>query len=195
MRVGSGAEGMKCMICMIFRLCMVCRKPSFRGYHANHANHAERSNHAGYRNHANHAKRSDHAGYRNHANHAGHAKAQKTALKRPRWPIRPAGGRMETQESLSVSCACVPLSVSPPCGRLASSPAGGAKRTAVKPGEQRVRRSCEQVCLTTTCPAPTGVLLAPPVGELSAKLTERATGRRSVTESATHPPTNRKETT
>ena len=121
----------------------------FRGYHANHANHAERSNHAGYRNHANHAKRSDHAGYRNHANHAGHAKAQKTALKRPRWPIRPAGGRMETQESLSVSCACVPLSVSPPCGRLASPPAGGAKRTAVKPGEQRVRRSCEQVCLTT----------------------------------------------
>src|SRR5699024_5463512 len=52
----------------------------------------------------------------------------KTALKRPRWPIRPAGGRMETQEALSDSCACVPLSVSPPCGRLASSPTGGAKR-------------------------------------------------------------------
>ena len=83
LRVGSGAEGMKCMICMIFRLCMVCRKPSFRGYHANHANHANRSEHAGYRNHA------------NHADHAGHAKAQKTAFKRPRWPIRPAGGRME----------------------------------------------------------------------------------------------------
>ena len=43
-----------------------------------------------------------------------------------------------------------PLSVSPPCGRLASSPEGGAKRTAVKPGKRRVRRSCEQVCLTTT---------------------------------------------
>src|SRR5699024_9033350 len=42
-----------------------------------------------------------------------------------------------------------PLSVSPPCGRLASSPEGGAKCTTVKPGEQRVRRSCEQVCLTT----------------------------------------------
>ena len=58
-----------------------------------------------------------------------------------------------------------------------------------------LRRSCEQVCLTTTCPAPTGVLLAPPVGELSAKLTERAPARRSVNESAAHPPTNRKETT
>ena len=42
-----------------------------------------------------------------------------------------------------------PLSVSPPCGRLASSPEGGAKCTAVKPGKRRVRRSCEQVCLTT----------------------------------------------
>ena len=183
------------MICMIFRLCMVCRKPSFGAIMQTMQIMQNVQIYAGTINHANHAKRSDHAGYRNHANHAGHAKAQKTALKRPRWPIRPAGGRMETQESLSVSCACVPLSVSPPCGRLASSPAGGAKRTAVKPGEQRVRRSCEQVCLTTTCPAPTGVLLAPPVGELSAKLTERATGRRSVTESATHPPTNRKETT
>ena len=55
----------------------------FWGDHANHANHANRSEHAGYRNHA------------NHADHAGHAKAQKTAFKRPRWPIRPAGGRME----------------------------------------------------------------------------------------------------
>src|SRR5699024_80085 len=83
--------------------------------------------------------------------------------------------------------ACAPLSVSPPCGRLASSPEGGAKRTAVKPGKRRVRRSCEQVCLTTTGPAPTGVRLAPPVGELSAKLTERATGRRSVIRSISAP--------
>ena len=45
--------------------------------------------------------------------------------------------------------AQTPLSVSPPCGRLASSPEGGAKCTAVKPGERVVRRSCEQVCLTT----------------------------------------------
>ena len=73
-----------------------------------------------------------------------------------------------------------PLSVSPPCGRLASSPEGGAKRTAVKPGERVVRQSRREVRLTTTWPTPTGVLLAPPVGELSAKLTERATGRRSV---------------
>src|SRR5699024_10935111 len=77
-----------------------------------------------------------------------------------------------------------PLSVSPPCGRLASSPEGGAKCTTVKPGKRRVRRSGEQVCLTTAWPTPTGVLLAPPVGELSAKLTERATGRRSVIRSA-----------
>ena len=41
--------------------------------------------------------------------------------------------------------------------------------------------------LTTACPAPTGVLLAPPVGELSAKLTERATGRRSVIRSISAP--------
>ena len=66
-------------------------------------------------------------------------------------------------------------------------PKGGAKRTAVKPGKRVVRRSCEQVCLTTACPAPTGVLLAPPVGELSAKLTERATGGRSVIRSISAP--------
>src|SRR5699024_1271646 len=75
---------------------------------------------------------------------------------------------------------CAPLSVSPPCGRLASSPEGGAKCTTVKPGERVVRQSRREVRLTTTCPTPTGVLLAPPVGELSAKLTERATGRRNV---------------
>ena len=70
-----------------------------------------------------------------------------------------------------------PLSVSPPCGRLASSPEGGAKSTAVKPGERVVRRSCKPVCLTTAYSIPAGVLLAPPVGELSAKLTERALPR------------------
>ena len=42
-----------------------------------------------------------------------------------------------------------PLSVSPPCGRLASSPEGGAKRTAVKPGERVVRQSRREVRLTT----------------------------------------------
>src|SRR5699024_3501124 len=82
---------------------------------------------------------------------------------------------------------CAPLSVSPPCGRLASSPEGGAKRTAVKPGKRVVRQSRREVRLTTTWPAPTGVLLAPPVGELSAKLTERATGRRSVIRSISAP--------
>src|SRR5699024_3698264 len=68
----------------------------------------------------------------------------------------------------------VALSVSPPCGRLASSPTGGAKRTAVKQGKRRVRRSCEQVCLTTAWPAPTGVLLPPPVG---ARTATAASGR------------------
>ena len=42
-----------------------------------------------------------------------------------------------------------PLSVSPPCGRLASSPEGGAKRTAVKPGKRVVRQSRREVRLTT----------------------------------------------
>src|SRR5699024_3354504 len=50
-----------------------------------------------------------------------------------------------------------PLSVSPPCGRLASSPEGGAKRTAVKPCERVVRRSCKPVCLTTAYSIPAGV--------------------------------------
>ena len=82
LRVGSGAEGMKCMICMIFRLCMVCRKPSFRAImqtmqimqNVQTMQGIEIMQimqnvpiHAGYRNHA------------NHADHAGHAKVQKTA--------------------------------------------------------------------------------------------------------------------
>ena len=50
---------------------------------------------------------------------------------------------------------------------LASSPEGGAKRTAVKPGKRVVRQSRREVRLTTTWPTPTGVLLPPPVGEVA----------------------------
>src|SRR5699024_647719 len=82
---------------------------------------------------------------------------------------------------------CAPLSRSPACGRLGRPPEGGAKCTTVKPGKRVVRQSRREVRLTTACPAPTGVLLAPPVGELSAKLTERATGRRSVIRSISAP--------
>src|SRR5699024_6341969 len=42
------------------------------------------------------------------------------------------------------------------------------------------RRTSLRLCLTTRLPGLTAVRLAPPVGELSAKLTERATGRRNV---------------
>ena len=57
----------------------------------------------------------------------------------------------ETQPPFQVlqAAACAPLSVSPPCGRLASSPEGGAKRTAVKPGKRVVRQSRREVRLTT----------------------------------------------
>src|SRR5699024_2313086 len=63
--------------------------------------------------------------------------------------------------------SAAPLSVSPPCGRLASSPEGGAKCTAVKPGKRVVRQSRREVRLTTAWPTPTGVLLPPPVGEVA----------------------------
>ena len=53
--------------------------------------------------------------------------------------------RRQTRRTSGKAKRCAPLSVS----FADSSPTGGAKRTAVKPGKRRVRRSCEQVCLTT----------------------------------------------
>ena len=55
----------------------------------------------------------------------------------------------------------------------ATSPTGGGKSTPVGVGQVVVRQTCSQLRLTTRSPGLTAVHLAPPVGELSAKLTER----------------------
>ena len=71
----------------------------------------------------------------------------------------------------------VALSVSPPCGRLASSPEGGAKCTAVKPGKRRVRRSCAPLSFSPPC----GRLASSPAG--GAKRTDVKPGERVVRQS------------
>ena len=58
-------------------------------------------------------------------------------------------------------------------GGTLGSPFGGA-------GERSETERGAQLRLTRCLPGLTAVRLAPPVGELSAKLTERATARRSV---------------
>ena len=83
---------MKCMICMIFRLCMVCRKPSFGAIMQTMQIMQNVQTMQGIETmqimQTMQVMQKKHRKLR--------VSFPKTALKRPRWPIRPAGGRMET---------------------------------------------------------------------------------------------------
>ena len=57
-----------------------------------------------------------------------------------------------------------PLSHRPLTGHCDSSPAGEPSVPPSNPVNFAVRRGCEQVCLTTSWPPPTGVFLPPPWG-------------------------------
>ena len=75
-----------------------------------------------------------------------------------------------------------PLSLAALAGVSPALPRGEPSVRASIKANCAVRQSCEQVCLTTSWPPPTGVLLPPPVGEVARRfsaVTERATGRRS----------------
>ena len=75
------------------------------------------------------------------------------------------------------ACLITPLSVSPPL-RASRQLSRGESQVYVRQSRQNgvVRRGCEQVCLTTSWPPPTGVLLPPPWGHEQRPLPVAETG-------------------
>ena len=69
-----------------------------------------------------------------------------------------------------------PLSHRPLTGHCDSSPAGEPSVPPSNPVNFAVRRGCEQVCLTTSWPPPTGVFLPPPWGHEQRPLPVAETG-------------------
>ena len=79
------------MICMIFRLCMVCRKPSFGAIMQTMQIMQNVQTMQGIE-----TMQTMQTMQVMQKCRKLRVSFPKTALKRPRWPIRPAGGRMET---------------------------------------------------------------------------------------------------